>query len=273
MKPGFNPVRRNRNIGTSKQGHGQDNKLVIPTTVCGHERRWAEQLGPHRLFQHSVAGRGVIFVVEETSGGCDHACTVEDIRHVLANIPMADWSGLDTFVLRQSTQKQRALHPIWGRLFYSADLGLPGRATVRLGPAVMLEAMDPAAKFRWSTSLSPQGLDELERLRTDGHEISRTGRTLVFSMTAASIRATQLYRTLLHEIGHWVDYLEKVERPAGDDDTRHAELSQAYFARPKDEREAFAHRYADAMRARLIKLGVLPFDLMPLLGPSRGPNA
>ena len=262
MRASFNPARRNRNIGTARQGHGRDNRLVIPA-VCGDERRWAEQLGPHRLFQRFVAGREAIFIVEKTSAGFSHACTIEDIRHVLANIPRADWNGLDTFVLRHSTRKQRILHPVWGRLFYSADLGLPGHATVRLGPAVMLEAMDAASKIRWSTSLSPRGLAELERLRGDGHEITQSGRRLAISMTLASVRATQLYRTLLHEIGHWVDYLEKVERPAGDSDDRRSELNKAYFARPHDEREAFAHRYADTTRDRLVRFGVLPFDPIP----------
>ena len=27
---GYDPTRRNRNIGTAKAGHGQDNRLVIP---------------------------------------------------------------------------------------------------------------------------------------------------------------------------------------------------------------------------------------------------
>jgi hypothetical protein len=30
-RPGREPTRRNRNIGTSKQGHGQDNRMVIPS--------------------------------------------------------------------------------------------------------------------------------------------------------------------------------------------------------------------------------------------------
>ena len=264
MRAGFNPVRRNRNIGTARQGHGQDNDLVIPAGG-GDERRWAERLGSHRLFQRSVSGREVFFIVEETSAGFSHACTIEDIRHVLASLPLADWEGLDTFVLRQSTRKQRIVNPVWGRLFYSADLGLPGRRTVRLGPAVMLEAMNADATIAWSTSLSPHELSELERLRGDGHDVRRTGRRLVISMTPASIRATQLYRTLLHEIGHWVDYLQAVRRPAGDDDDRWTELSTAYFARPQDEREAFAHRYADTTRERLTRLGVLPFDPIPYL--------
>jgi hypothetical protein len=77
MKAGFNPARRNRNIGTSKQGHGQNNRLVIPD-ICLRERRWAEQLNSHQQFQRVVSGREVIFIVEEVSGGCTHSCTIED---------------------------------------------------------------------------------------------------------------------------------------------------------------------------------------------------
>lgn len=30
MRPGWNPTRRNRNQGTAKRGHGQNNRMVIP---------------------------------------------------------------------------------------------------------------------------------------------------------------------------------------------------------------------------------------------------
>jgi hypothetical protein len=258
MRSGFNPTRRNRNIGTAKQGHGRDNRLVIPE-ICGAERKWGEQLRPHLLVWRIVCGREVAFVVEETLADFVHACTVDDICRVLAHLPAEDWDSLDTFVLRQSTRKQRVLRPAWGRLFYSADLGLPGRKAVRVGPAVMLEAMPHKDTVDWSSSLTPDDAAELERLRADGHEVVREGSRYRISTTPDSVRSTQLYRTLLHEVGHWVDYLEKVERPvtAGGD---YAELSAAYFARPKEEREAFAHRYADARRARLVLTHAIPFD-------------
>jgi len=201
-----------------------------------------------------------MFVVEENHGACVHACTIEDIRHVLTNIPLTDWEGLDTFVLRQPTRKQRLLRPVWGRMFYCADLGLPGRRAIRLGPAIMLEAVDCSAKFKWLSALDPDDQAELERLKNDGHRINREGHHFTFTMTPTAVRATQLYRTLLHEIGHWVDYLEKVERPAKAGAGQYEELSEAYFRRPNQEREAFAHRYADATRERLMKFGVLPFD-------------
>lgn len=210
-----------------------------------------------------VGSREIIFLVEETTGGCVHACSVDDVRHVLAHVPAGDWEGLDTFVLRQSTRKQRTLRPAWGRLLYFADLGVPGRAAKRRGPAVLLEAVDCAAKLKWSSSLDPDDQAELDRLAEDGHVIERIGRQHVFSISPEATRATQLYRTLLHEIGHWVDWLNKVERPAerGGDFDR---LREAYFQRPRDERDAFAHRYASEMRERLVRFGVIPFERLEL---------
>jgi len=81
-------------------------------------------------------------------------------------------------------------------------------------------------------------------------------------MTPASIRATQLYRTLLHEIGHWVDFSEKVLAPAALVRGEHGLLSEAYFSRTYEERESFAHTYAEARAAHLIKFGVIPFEPM-----------
>ncbi|MGD0863919.1 MAG: hypothetical protein ABSA49_00040 [Rhizomicrobium sp.] len=131
----------------------------------------------------------------------------------------------------------------------------------------MLEAIDCSAKLKWRSALDPDDQAELARLRNDGHRVSREGHHYVLSMTPKSVRATQLYRTLLHEIGHWVDYLEKVERPTARGAGEHVKLSAAYFRRPNQEREAFAHRYADAIRERLMKLGVLPFDPIANLKP------
>lgn len=259
MKTGFNPTRRNRNIGTAKQGHGRNNCLVIPD-ICLRGRIWAEQLNPHQQIQRVIGGRHVVFIVEETNSGCTHACTVEDIRYILEHVPRADLDGLDTFVLRQSTRKQRLIRPAWGRMFYFADIGLPGRDPVRLGPVVMLEAIDCDAQFEWASALDPHSQAELERLKEDGHRVVRKGHRYQFSMTAEAVRATQLYRTLLHEIGHWVDYLEKVERPAESGTGTRQELSETFFRRPGQEREAFAHRYADAMRERLKRFGIIPFE-------------
>lgn len=269
MKPGYNPVRRNRNIGTAKQGHGTNNRLVIPRAGSG-ERDWTEQLKRHRRISGTRFSRGIPFIVEKTRGACIHACSVADISHVLANIPSDDLAGLAAIVLRQPTRKQMLLNPVWGRLVYSADFGSPTGRSVATGPAIILEAVDCNASYDWPTALDPQDMQELERLRDDGHAISRQGHRHTFSMTPDSVRATQLYRTLLHEIGHWVNYQEAVLRPARAAGTDVSPFSKAYFSRPKAEREAFAHRYADTMRARLTKFGIIPFDRIETLADTAG---
>jgi hypothetical protein len=174
-------------------------------------------------------------------------------------IPMPDWEFLDTIVLRQSTRKQWILGPAWGRLAYSAEFGRPGNKPRRSGPAVLLEAVSPAATWEWSRNLSPTDSLEVERLKADGHSVEGTGKRLIFRSTLQAIRVTQLYRSLLHEIGHWVDWLEKVVRPANlHSDLRDA-LEDRYFARSKQEREMFAHRYADSLRKSLVAEGHIPF--------------
>jgi hypothetical protein len=253
----FNPTRRNRNIGTAKQGHGKDNRLVIPE-LAASSRTWNESLGKHRIVRKNLNGREIVFIIEETSGGCVHACSVDDILHILSRIPESHWLGMNTFVLRQSTRKQRLLAPAWGHMFYSAELGLPGRNAIAVGSAIFLEAVNIQENISWSTSLDPDDRAELERLRSDGHRIEQVGRKHVFSMTKEAVRATQLYRTLLHEIGHWFDWLEKVEGPTSKGGDL-GQLSDKYFQRPQNEREAYAHRYAEGMRLQLELLGVIPF--------------
>jgi hypothetical protein len=96
-----------------------------------------------------------------------------------------------------------------------------------------------------------------------GHVVEDTGKSLLFHSSQEAIRATQLYRTLLHEIGHWVDWLLKVEQPAAKQSVPYEVLSDRYFARPFQEREQFAHRYASAMRERLMKAKRIPFTSVP----------
>jgi len=231
--------------------------MVVPRiAVAG--RSCEAALGEARLLKSSVSGRFITLIVEGTHGGCAHACTPEDIFFMLSHIPVDDWEGMETIVLRQSTRKMRLLKPAWGRLYYWAELRFRSTHAPRRGPVIFLEATEPDARFSWSTSLDRDDAEELERLRTDGHLVERDGRRHLVSTTVQATRATQLYRTLLHEIGHWADWLEKVERPAnrGEDFTM---LSERYFARPSSEREAFAHRYANRLRARLERDGIIPF--------------
>lgn len=231
--------------------------MVVPRIGARFELLTA-RLDPDRIVERDVLGKAVNFIVEKNNGGCIHACSIDDVEYLLSRIPAADWAGLDTIVFRQSTRKARILKPAWGRLFYDAELAFRGNAMRRFGPVIFLEAIDPSAPIKWQTGLGPEDAEELARLREDGHQIERIGHRYVISPTPASIRATQLYRTLPHEIGHWFDWLEKVETPAarGEDFTA---LTDRYFARPASEREAFAHRYADNLRQTLQASSTIPF--------------
>jgi len=262
MRSTYNPVRRNRNIGTANQGHGQNNAFTIPL-VCHADRIWWENLGKHRVVNRNVGSLDLAFIIEDTREDCVHACTVEDVCNLLSLVPAADLTSLETFVFRQPTRKQWLVCPAWGRLAYSADLGLAGKKVRRQGPAIFLEAVNPAKVWRWGRDLGPLDALEVERLRNDGHVVEDTGKRLLFHSSQESIRATQLYRTLLHEIGHWVDWLLKVEQPAAKQSVPYEVLSDQYFARPLQEREQFAHRYASAMRERLMRAKRIPFTSIP----------
>ncbi|MGR4866168.1 hypothetical protein [Caulobacter sp. LARHSG274] len=252
------PTRRNRNIGTAKQGHGADNRLVVPWP-SSEERVWYAMLGPHQRFRIPIAGYEMLFVVEENHGGCVHACSAADIARMLEHLPRSDWGGLAAIVLRQPKRKERILRPAWGRLSYHAGLGRQGRPSFCEGPMVFIEAVDLSRPIEWSASLGPESQAELSRLSADGHDVRQVGSRWVVTPSLEAVRATQLYRTLPHEIGHHVDWLEKVERiPASGPDDWDAREA-AFFARPREEREAFAHRYADAANERLRRFGLIPF--------------
>jgi len=143
---------------------------------------------------------------------------------------------------------------VWGRLLYWSNI------EEFSGPAVHLEAQELDAPRRWSKSMSPDVADELERIKVDGHRVTSDRRYHHISSDLAAIRFTQLFRTLAHEIGHHVDYQEKVEIPSNDDFDEWDRLNDLYFARPTKEREAFAHRYSTEFYARHQQNGHLPFD-------------
>lgn len=251
MRNGWNPTRRNRNIGTAKSGHGQDNRLVIPSSRRDPRPFWS-RIGPHATVTRGVPWGTVSVLVEPVRDACVHACTVDDLCHMLLCVP-SDWYGIKLFILRQPKQKEQTLRSAWGRLAYGLEIG-PHR-----GAAVILEAVDLSRPRRWPKSLPPEDVAELERLRADGHRITTTKRAHIIHSDLAASRATQLYRTLLHEIGHWVDYNEKV-RMVLDATQSYDELEERYFQRPASEKEAFAHRYADELAARLRTRGIIPFE-------------
>lgn len=207
-----------------------------------------------------MSGREVAFFVEKTRSGFAYATTVDGVCHLLSFLPFLDWEGINEFVFRQPTSKQILLKPTWGRVDYLAELFSPGGAPLAPGPAIFLDAVDIGRPLKWSKHLSPDDQLELERLSADGHTIKHNAKSIIISSTYSSVRNTQLYRTLLHEIGHWVDYVNRVVQPAAISNTDYSELSDRFWSRPEAEREAFAHRYAESVRQELWNSKRIPFE-------------
>jgi len=240
MNTGRNNTRRSRNIGTAKQGHGQNNKFEIPSHFSYREPKfYFEDLKNYRSVARIIKGYLITFLIEETRSDCVHACTIDDITHVLQNVPAADLEDLPLIILRQPKRKEEILNPVWARYIYHAEIDKHS------GSAICLDTMDVSQPTRWSKSLSPDLQDELERLRKDGHSIETTKRHHVVFSTPESVRETQLYRSLLHELGHHVD--------------RTRDLT-AFETKTSKDKEVFAHRYAEDLAKRLTGKGVLPFE-------------
>jgi hypothetical protein len=140
--------------------------------------------------------------------------------------------------MRQPTCKQRILCRVWGRAIYSFDIDKYS------GSAIVIEAQD-LSPVEWPNSIGPERVRELDRLRQDGHDVHHTRRGIEIRVTPNSLRNTVLYRTLLHELGHHVDY----KRSSKDD----------WSCKTKAMKEDYAHRYALELKTTLSALRVLPF--------------
>jgi hypothetical protein len=246
-RSGWNPARRNRNIGTVRSGHGLANRLVIPASWRNWRAYWSKLHDPV-----SIEVDGLTILVEPCRPGFVHAVTVDDIVRMLGLLPPDDVAAIRTVVLRQPTKKQRLLEPVWGRLIYFADFGRSP------GPAIILEAAPRDCCIERTLSLLPDESEEIERLRADGHVVTGE-RQWKIQTSLASTRATQLFRTLPHEVGHHVDHDRAVRQRAGDDIDAEMALREQYFTRPVREREDFAHRYAREIVERLPAKGSVPF--------------
>jgi len=255
----YNPTRRNRNIGTAKSGHGQDNRMTVPAVAHGEYRFW-ERIENARQASRVVSGRLIRFFVQPTRADCVHACTIDDLARMLSYLPAPDWAGIGAILLRQPRRKEQTLEAVWGRFSYAADL-VDGRGNVLYaGPAIVIEAVNPGTSIKFGRRLFPEGMAELERLKTDGHIIRSGDREHTVQSTLESCRATQLYRTFPHEVGHWVDFLKKVELPGMDESSDYSTLLDRFYSRPSKEKEQFAHGYAEQLKLQLTASQAIPFD-------------
>jgi hypothetical protein len=245
-RSGWDARRRNKNIGTAKSGLGHNNQMSIPDQWIGVKWiRFHERLNDPVAFQRSINGHEITFLIEPVQPGFFHACTPADIIQILELLPPKHIEGIDLIVLRQPKRKERILEPVWGRLYYWAEIRQYS------GVAIHLEAQRIDDIFHWKKSLCSEAVQELERLIEDGHQVTSESRQYVIQMNVDSTRATQLYRTLPHEVGHYVDYLLSADEEGGSD---------LFWSKPSKDKEDFAHRYAREFVEREKEAGNIPFQ-------------
>lgn len=246
-----NPSRRNKNIGTAKQGHGQNNRMVIPSSW--HDAKvFYERLEDYTIVTRNIQGHTFRFAVEATRASCIHSCTIEDLWNVLSFIPATDFGDLSLMVLRQPKRKEELLNPVWGRLIYSFEFeGMHE-------PAIILEAIDLEGEMKRPKRQSLEEQREFKRLQEDGHKFLEDKRFFTAKLHPDSARQTQLFRTLPHEFGHYVHYCQVVETE-GEEGLDWNQRWEKYYAVPSEEKERFAHQYADKFNQQLRKKGLLPF--------------
>jgi hypothetical protein len=119
MRPGWDATRRNRNQGTAKRGHGQNNRMVVPCVWRGG-RPFYEQLRSPVIVSRGIPAT-LKFYVESPRADCRHACSIDDIVYVLRRLPSKHVRSIAAIVLRQPTRKQAILRPVWGRMIYSSS--------------------------------------------------------------------------------------------------------------------------------------------------------
>lgn len=253
-------TRRNRNIGTAKQGHGLKNKMKISEPIYnGDYRSFYERLDNYTKQKRIINGHEFHFIVESLNKDSFHACSVDDIAKMLQYIPTNDYGDLKFIVLRQPKRKEKIITPVWGRLIYSYEF------ENEYCPAIILESISENDRLRWTKRLSVAASLEFERLKLDGYKFIEHKRFFEAEMQPNLVRNTQLYRTLLHEFGHYAHYLEIVTRPAiEDEEFEEREKRQNYYFESilSTEKEKFAHNYADKLKANLYDQKLIPFDYM-----------
>lgn len=254
------------------QGHGRDGEHRVPRHWRDTVVDWARS-GDAESTVRRIGARALRFRVEPTREGSMHACTVDDVAHVLRSLPSGDLVSeplaldIEGVVFRQQTRKEEALGGAWGRLGYFCSVGTDSFGRDSFGTVVQLTATEIPFVQTWPRSLGPDDQRELARLAHFADDVSAEPRGTRLTFELTGVRRVQLMYTLIHEVGHYVDYATKLGPPVeeherlrpGDEEGLWAlmdRLDAHYFARPHREREQFAERYAERMRAALEARGV-----------------
>lgn len=245
----WNPARGNRKAGTRPRRGWRWNRMTIPEPLrldhYGTPLLTVERMDGAITSRHLVHGRGFLSLWQAPRIGFGYGCTPGDVAALLNLLPAADVAGLNIVAFRQPTRKESMLAPVWGRLVFHAIL--PGYE----GTCLMIEAAPIGRVRRFGRRISLADADEMRRLRDDGHRFVADQRGWSISGTAKSIRNTVLYRTVPHEVGHWVDFCH------------HLKMDADFWSRPPQEREVVAHRYASERMAELRRRGLIPFGTAP----------
>ncbi len=135
MRQGWNPTRRNRKIGTKAQGHGLDNRLVIPSSWHNLQSYW-EDLSSYVTVKRKIGEKEQVFIVEPTNKGWFYPCTIDDMTMLLQHCTQADLESFDLIIMRQPTRKQKVLSSVWGRARFWASISKHHE-----GSAIIIESL------------------------------------------------------------------------------------------------------------------------------------
>ncbi len=194
----YNATRRNRNIGTAKAGY--KNQSVFKEAPSPMR----DFLDPDREFLkcekvvENVHGQPVTFFTDTLREGYIHSCSIQDVVSVLSRLPADDVAGIGCIRFRQQTRKTETFSLDWGRLRY---FGGPDFC-----PIIELDSHPCPLVLNMPNSLLPFWQIELDVLKTECKEYKPGKRHHTLTFDAAALRKVQLFRTLPHEVGHWVDY-------------------------------------------------------------------
>jgi len=250
-----NPIRRNRNIGTAKSGYSQNNKLVIPSKWIDFRVFW-ERLNSPVIYPIKIQGHELTMLIEAPKEGYVHASTPSDIIEILNLIPRYHLEEIEIIVLRQPKKKEEILKSVWGRFVYYADLGRYS------GAGIYIESVKVDSVLKWGNSITPFDKKELLALESDGHKIKQVKRGYEIHTTPHTVRNTQLFRTLPHEIGHAIDYLKNSIDPAVEAESEEESdyISRVFDAKPSLDKEEYANRYAKEFYSKWSVEKKLPFN-------------
>lgn len=255
--PIWRPERRNRKIGTSDAGFRKSKDMRIPESWLdrdGEVRIYHNRIDPDLIKEFNFPESKLTVLYETPRRNFTYGCSPLDVFHLISKMPIKDLEGLRLVAFRQPTRKQSMMNPVWGRLIYEDDFGR------HHGSAIILEAVEKTRPIKWSRKADLASQAELERLRDDGHVIESNRREYIIHPSEAAIRNTILYRTVLHEIGHWVHWLTDVIRQETALSSVEVQARDLYHAKAVIERESFAHRYAHERATELRKKQIIPFE-------------